>query len=192
MYFKVPYGWGQVNGPDLCEVIAAYQGAKTCPQAWRTAYGGTGDPTALNYLSFNVTTPFVYVMAEPYTPPNGESPDEDPISAEYLEDLFLPFTQQAQESVQEQAEEEGESYPLTDFKELRDDQVTLKGGFSGFLQTFDYSYGGTKLSDTFDEEILTNSAGSTIYLIVTHCTTTCYSQHETAINDVMSSFTVRS
>jgi len=31
-----------------------------------------------------------------------------------------------------------------------------------------------------------------VYLLVIHCTTSCYSNQQTDINDVMSSFTVRS
>jgi len=192
MYFKVPYGWQQVNQSDLCTVIAVAQGAKTCPAAWRIAYQGAQDPSAIYYLDFAANSPFVYAEAEPYVPPNGETPDEDPLTPEYLEDLFIPFTPQAQQDAEEEMEEEGQPYPLTGFKQLRDESLTLNGGFQGYRQTFDYTDSLTGKRDTFDEVILTNSTGSTIYLLVTHCTTTCYSQHETAINDVMSSFTVRS
>ena len=193
MYFKVPYGWHQVNSSDLCDIVALSQGAKTCPAAWRVAYEADSSPSAYDYVPFDAdSTPFVYAMAEPYTPPNGQSPDQDPLTAETLEDFFMPFTTQAQEQEQEQAAEQGQQYPLSHFKQLRDEPVTLQGGFTGYRQTFDYTDSPTGISDTFDEVILTNSSGSTIYLLVTHCTTTCYSQHETAINDVMSSFTVRS
>jgi hypothetical protein len=192
MYFKVPYGWQPVGSSDLCDVVALSQGAKTCPAAWRVAYQADSSPSAYDYVAFQADSPFVYAIAEPYTPPNGESADQDPLTAEDLEDFFIPFTTQAQQQEQEQEEEQGQQDPLTHFKQLRDDSITLPGGFTGFRQTFDYTDAPTGVSDTFDEVILTNSSGSTIYLLVTHCTTTCYSQHETAINDVMSSFTVRS
>jgi hypothetical protein len=186
MYFKVPYGWGQVNASDLCAVLALSQGSKSCPANFHTAYEAIKSPSAYDYLGFSLASPFVYAEAEQYTPPNGESPDQDPLTAEALEDFFLPFTAQDREEAQE------EDYPLTNFKQLRDDSISLNGGFSGFRETFDYTNSEDGVSDTFDEVILTNSSGSTIYFIVTHCTTACYSQHENAINDVMSSFTVRS
>jgi hypothetical protein len=192
MYFKVPYGWQQIGSSELCTVLAEAAGAKTCPSNWHTAYEADSDPSAFDFLAFATSSPFVYAMAEPYTPPDGQSVNQDPLTAEDLQDLYLPFTAEAQAEAQEQAEEQGQQYPLTHFKQLRSDQLTLQGGFTGFRQTFDYTDSPTGVSDTFDEVILTNSSGSTIYLLVTHCTTSCYSQHETAINDVMSSFTVRS
>jgi hypothetical protein len=192
MYFKVPHGWQQVDSSQLCTILAEAASAKTCPSTWHTAYEADSDPSAYDYLPFAANSPFVYAMAEPYTPPDGQSVNTDPLTAEALQDFFLPFTAEAQQQQQEQAEEQGQQYPLTSFKQLRDNPITLQGGFTGFRETFDYTDSPTKVRDTFDEVILTNSAGSTIYFLVTHCSTTCYSQHETAINDVMSSFTVRS
>ena len=61
----------------------------------------------------------------------------------------------------------------------------------GVRETFDYTYaGGT--SDTFDEIALTNADQTEVYLLVLHCTTSCYSTDQTMINNVMSSFTIRS
>jgi len=48
------------------------------------------------------------------------------------------------------------------------------------------------ISDTFDEIALTNADQTVVYLLVLHCTTSCYSHDQTEINDVMSSFTIRS
>ena len=48
------------------------------------------------------------------------------------------------------------------------------------------------MADTFDMVALTNADQTEVYLLVVHCTTSCYSNDQTEINDVMSSFTVRS
>jgi hypothetical protein len=184
-YFKVPWGWQQVSSSDLCTYLAHAAGTSTCPTNWRTAYEADSDPSPEGYFDFSLTRPFVYAEVEPYTPPNGETVQQDPLTVETLADFFLPFTSDGRE----EADEEGILLP--GFKQLRDTAVVFNGGYVGFRETFDYTEPGVA-SDTFDEDILTNSTGSTIYLLVTHCTTTCYSQHETAINDVMSSFTIRS
>ena len=60
----------------------------------------------------------------------------------------------------------------------------------GVRETFQYSFEG--LTDTFDEVALTNADQTVVYLLVLHCTTSCYSHDQTEINDVMSSFTIRS
>ena len=60
----------------------------------------------------------------------------------------------------------------------------------GVRETFEYTDG--IVTDTFDEVALTNADQTEVYLLVLHCTSTCYSNNQTQINDVMSSFTVRS
>ena len=69
--------------------------------------------------------------------------------------------------------------------------LTPGQGVHGVRETFDYTYTGG-VTDTFDEVALTNADQTDVYLLVLHCTTSCYSNDQTQINDVMSSFTVRS
>ena len=84
-----------------------------------------------------------------------------------------------------------EGFPLTDFQQIRDEVLTPGQGVHGVRETFDYTYTGG-ITDTFDEVALTNADQTVVYLLVLHCTTSCYSHDQTEINDVMSSFTVRS
>jgi hypothetical protein len=57
--------------------------------------------------------------------------------------------------------------------------------------TFDYTFpdGST---DTFDQVAFTNADDTEIYLLVLHCTATCYQHNQGMIDTVMKSFTVRS
>jgi len=48
------------------------------------------------------------------------------------------------------------------------------------------------VTDTFDEEVLTNADQTILYTVQVHCSETCYSQNQNNINTVMSSFTVGS
>jgi hypothetical protein len=178
-YFKVPFGWQQVTPADLCTELEAATNTSTCPTNWSTAYEAEHQPSASGFLAGDLNRPFVYSEVTPYTSTST------PLTTETLEDFFLPVTTQAQE------EEAEDGFPLTDFKSLRDDTLTLSQGYHGIRETFDYTYPGG-VADTFDEVVLTNTAATTIYLLVLHCTTSCYDQYRTAISDVMSSFTVRS
>jgi len=57
--------------------------------------------------------------------------------------------------------------------------------------TFNYTFpdGST---DTFDQVAFTNSDDTQVYLLVLHCLASCYQQNHSAIDTVMTSFTVRS
>ena len=71
------------------------------------------------------------------------------------------------------------------------DRITAKQGVHGVRETYQYTFPGGMV-DTFDEDVLTNADATTAYMLVVHCTATCYSQNETSINTVLSSFTVGS
>jgi len=60
----------------------------------------------------------------------------------------------------------------------------------GVRETFEYTYNG--IADTFDQVALTNADQTVFYLLLLHCTSSCYSSDQSEINDVMSSFTIRS
>ena len=65
----------------------------------------------------------------------------------------------------------------------------------GVRVTYDYTWVGGPVqgsADTFDQVALTNADQTVLYLLIVHCTTACYGQNRNAINDIMSSFTVRS
>jgi hypothetical protein len=185
-YFKVPHYWQQVSPADLCTAIEAMANASTCPTDWTIAYADSRDPSGFGFQAWNLSQPFVYSQVSPYTSSSGT-----PLTEETLQDFYLPFTAQGRENAIETAEESGEAYPLTGFKQLRDTPIRLSGGYYGFRETYDYTFAG-EIADTYDEDILTNAAGTTIYFLLVHCTTSCYSQAQTAIDAVMSSFTVRS
>jgi hypothetical protein len=58
-------------------------------------------------------------------------------------------------------------------------------------EVFDYSESGGPVN-TWDEVVLTNGTDSDIYLLLLHCKASCYAQDRSTINDIMTSFTVRS
>lgn len=177
-YFKVPFGWQQVNSTDLCAVLKA--GTGRCPSGWLIAYEGDGRPSAQDYPSPTLAVPFVFAGVEPYQSQTGTPPTDDT-----LRDFYLPVTAAARASFEMQ-----NGVSIAGFKQLRDKTLTLSNGVHGVRETFVYRF--SLASDTFDEVVLANAAGTTIYFLIVHCMTSCYSQDKTAIDEVMSSFTVRS
>ena len=172
-YFKVPSGWHAISATALKTVTGSSGG-------WTVAYEA-GKPAASDFLSFETTQPFVFAEIATLN-----STTSSQMSYDMLRDSVLPVTSTARQSAAAQT-----GYPLTGFTQIRDQVLTPGQGVHGVRETYNYTYAGG-ITDTFDEIALTNADQTVVYLLVLHCTTSCYSHDQTEINDVMSSFTVRS
>ena len=177
-YFKVPHGWHKIDASALQHAMEQVYGGGP-PAGWLVAYEAGADPMATDFLSFGANQPFVFAEVGPLT-----SIASQELSYDSLKDFFLPVTSTARG-------QEPPNFPLTNFKQIRDQQLTPGLGVHGVRETFDYTLNGG-LTDTFDEIALTNAEQTTVYLLVLHCTESCYNTDQTEINDVMSSFTIRS
>jgi hypothetical protein len=175
-YFKVPNGWHQISGGALQKAEAQLQYPAG---AWQVAYEAGAAPNASDFLSFGSSKPFVFAEIGTLTSAGSQG-----LSYNGLRDIFLPVTSTARQNVPA-------GYPLTGFKQIRDQNLTPGLGVHGVRETFDYTIEGGP-TDTFDEIALTNAEDTVVYFMVLHCTTSCYSSDQTQINDVMSSFTIRS
>jgi hypothetical protein len=176
-YFKVPYGWHKISDTELSKALKTATGGSSA--GWTTAYEAGHKPTANDFLSFAAAQPFVFAEVGQLN-----STASSQLSYNALRDFFLPVTSTARQTVSAQG------FPLTGFKQIRDQTLTLSQGVHGVRETFDYTYAGG--TDTFDEVALTNADQTVVYLLVLHCTSSCYSSDQSEINDVMSSFTIRS
>ncbi len=176
-YFKVPYGWHKISGSLLTAAMKAESGSAS--SGWTVAYGAGHATTARDFLSFDTPQPFVFAEIGPLSSTASGS-----MSYDELRDSFLPVSSTARSNATKQG------FPLTGFSQIRDQLLTPGQGVHGVRETFDYTDGG--VADTFDEIALTNADQTEVYILVLHCTTSCYSSEKTEINDVMSSFTVRS
>jgi hypothetical protein len=175
-YFKVPYGWHQINAGALSKAMEAVLGS--AGSGWQVAYQAGSKPNANDFLSFGADQPFVFAEIGALNSTASQS-----LSYDALRDFFLPVSSTARG-------DEPAGFPLTGFKQIRDEVLTPGLGVHGVRETFDYTYEGS--TDTFDEIALTNAEDTSVYFMVLHCTTSCYSADQTEINDVMSSFTIRS
>jgi len=177
-YFKVPNGWHKISDSSLSSELRTATGSSG--GGWTVAYEAGRKPTAGDFLSFGTAEPFVFAEVGQLS-----STASNALSYDQLRDFFLPVTSTARQNAAAQG------FPLTSFKQIRDQTLTLSQGVHGVRETFNYTYTGG-ISDTFDEVALTNADQTVVYLLVLHCTTSCYSNDQSEINDVMSSFTIGS
>ena len=176
-YFKVPHGWHQISGGALQKAMEQVLGSAGA--GWQVAYEAGKAPSADDFLGFTSGQPFVFAEIGTLTSDASQS-----LSYDALRDFFLPVSSTARQNVPT-------GFPLTGFKQIRDQVLTPGRGVHGVRETFDYTLENGP-ADTFDEIALTNAEDTVVYFMVLHCTTSCYSSDQTQINDVMSSFTVRS
>jgi len=174
-YFKVPENWHQIGPSALNHAMQEDLGGSA---GWSVAYEAGGDPTANDFLSFGDAHPFVFAEIGTLSSTASQA-----LSYDSLKDFLLPVTSTARQSVPQ-------GYPLTNFTQIRDQVLTLGQGVHGVRETFSYTLSGS--TDTFDQVALTNADQTTVYFLLLHCTASCYNSDQTEINQVMSSFTVRS
>jgi hypothetical protein len=172
-YFKVPFGWHQISAASLKKVTGSSSGV------WTVAYQAGSRPSASDLLSFDTSQPFVFSEIGTLS-----ATGMNELSYDSLRDFFLPVTSTARSTAS------SEGFPYTGFSQIRDQVLTPGQGVHGVRETFDYTDKG--VTDTFDEIALTNPDQTKVYFIVLHCTSSCFSSDKTEINDVMSSFTIRS
>jgi hypothetical protein len=176
-YYKVPNGWHSVSTSALNSVLTGGQPAN--PNLWLAGFDADQKPSADRASSFAVSKPFAFSVVVQLNPDASNS-----LSYNSMRDFLLPVTDQQRQN----AAMTGNS--LSDFKLLRDDTITSRGGVHGVRETFQYTLQG--VTDTWDEDVLTNADQTTVYFLMVHCTNSCYSQNQADINTIMSSFTVGS
>jgi hypothetical protein len=177
-YYKVPYSWHQISQQALNAALQAAGGSGA--GVWSTAFDAETSPSATHFLAPDVSQPFVFAEVGTLSPTVSAE-----LSYNMLRDFMLPVTSNSRTA------DAQSGFPLTNFKQLRDQTITASRGVHGVRETFQYTF-PTGVSDTFDEDVLTNADQTVVYFLMVHCTNSCYSQNQNNINTVMSSFTVGS
>jgi hypothetical protein len=177
-YYKVPSQWHQISQKDLNAALKAAGGSGA--GVWSSAFDAGTSPSGTDFLAPAISKPFVFAEVGTLSPTVSNE-----LSYNVMRDFLLPVTSTSRQ------QDAASGFPLTNFKQLRDQTITGHAGVHGVRETFQYTFPGGVV-DTFDEDVLTNSNQTQVYFLVLHCTDTCYTQNETSINTVMSSFTVGS
>jgi hypothetical protein len=176
-YYKVPSQWHQISQHDLNAALSAAGGSSA--GIWSTAFDASASPSAGHNDSVALDKPFVFAEVGQLSPTaSGE------LSYDAMRDLWLPVTSTTRQ------QDAAQGFSGTNFTQIRDQTISGRQGVHGVRETFEYTFSG--VTDTFDEEVLTNADQTVLYTLQMHCTQTCYSQNQNNINTVMSSFTVGS
>jgi hypothetical protein len=179
-YFKVPNGWHKISDSALAKALQGGNSSAEPSGVWSAGYDGSSAPSASHLFGSIVPQPFAFALVEPLS-----SSASAGMSYNELRDIFLPVTSASRSNAAKSG------FPLTGFQLLRNAVVTSGQGVHGVRVTFDYTFpdGST---DTFDQVAFTNADNTEIYLLVLHCTASCYHRNQSMIDTVMQSFTVRS
>jgi hypothetical protein len=180
-YFKVPYGWHRISDVSLAAQFKSLGSALGQGGTWDIAYDAAPAPAAVHLFSPSATKPFVFAFVTPLPPSASRS-----LTYDRLRDVLLPVT-----GAGRQAAVPGGSFPLTNFRLLRDTVIKPGQGVRGVSDTFEYTYPGG-ITDAFGKVVLTNADKTQLYVLMVHCKATCYSQNRDQFDTIMSSFTVRS
>lgn len=177
-YFKVPSGWAKISNSALATATGS---AAQKSRAWAVGYDASPQPSAAHVLSSVSAQPFAYATVGNIGPTATNM-----LSYNTLRDFFLPVTAAARKTATKAG-----TFPLTAFHLLDNAMLTPADGVHGVRVVFDYTYPGGHVV-TFDQVALANADDTEVYVLLVHCLATCYSQDRSAINAVMTSFTVRS
>jgi hypothetical protein len=191
-YFKVPSDWTPSTNTttlDFYFAHAVFNAKNTASQAfdtfkkvrWVAEYEAPPD------LRQQLDGPLVYGMVTPVT-----QGFQGGISLDGLRDILGdPVSQPARAGIISG----GQQLP-TGFELLDDEVLTPGTGMRGvrvvynlFLQTDQF---GSGYIATWDLTAMTNNDSSVLYALVVYCSTQCYRNNVVKINDVVTSFTVRS
>jgi hypothetical protein len=177
-YYKVPVQWHPISQQQIDDLLQSEGGSSA--GIWSTAFDAGTGPNADHVLAGNLSQPFAFAEVLTLNPTASNE-----LSYNMLRDFILPVTSSTRST------ESQEGFPLTDFKQLLDQTVTGKQGVHGVREIFQYTFPGGA-ANTFDEDVLTNADQTVVYLLMVHCTNTCYAQNQASIDTVMTSFTVGS
>jgi hypothetical protein len=174
VHFTVPGGWQPIGAAALAAELKSTTGRPG--SAWTVAYEAGPRQKAPDFLSFSIAQPFVFAEYAQLTAAASRQMSDDE-----LRDILFPVTLTARQNADNQG------FPLTGFKQLRDQVLTMGSGVHGVRETFDYTY--HQQADTWDVDALTNAAHTVVFLLMVHCTTACYGRNQAAITHLLSSVT---
>jgi hypothetical protein len=184
-YFKVPSSWGQVDQGALDSYVNGEAGSAQSrvnqETIWSVAYDAAQPPEVDHIFGFATTDePVVWAKVEELQPQQA-----DVVSNDVLRNLVLPVTPDARQA------SAANGSMMSDFELLHDEVLNPEKGLRGVRVVFNYGLPAGGLH-TFDQTVLIDDAGTALYLLLLRCSATCYVDRLDEIQEVQSSFTVRS
>lgn len=189
-YFKVPSGWYEADVTPVDEFFmsrlfdvepGSAAAVRVKDFMWSTGYDASDGPTGYHMLtSYPTSEPIVYSMVL-HVPPSVQGL----VSLDYLRNVFWPVTT----NVRAMYEQAGQSLP--GFELLRDEVLEPEDGIRGVRVVYNYRL-PSDVVHTVDLTAHTNNDSSIIYLLLIRCTADCYQERTAELDEIATSFTVRS
>jgi len=186
-YFKVPSDWHEIDSSAVDEGFGGSANPDSATAMiqkqlrWSSAFDAAEDPRPEHMTRvISSPDPVLYVTVRHQTP--GE---QDTVSFDTMRDYFLPVTA----DTRAQAEQAGLS--LTGFELLYDQVLTGENGLHGVRVVYNYEF-PTGVMHTFDQTAYANQDSSILYFLLIRCTASCYRERAVELDNIATSFTVRS
>jgi hypothetical protein len=189
-YYKVPNGWTEVStdvtdaafaehilrAPSDLEVSKQY---RKVMRSHMFEAGPLPNPYSITTLT-PTDDPVLYSLVAPVP-----TAMQQVMSLDLMRDLFFPVTDGARQAFAQAFD------GLPDFELLDDEILTPSVGLHGVRVVYNYRL-ESRVLHTFDLTVLTDDAAIIVYVRLVRCTSTCYRNRVVEINDIVTSFTVRS
>ena len=177
-FFTVPNGWNEISFKKL----TAYEKSRS---------EGTENPTEESVIRQVAYTPLTNVkLSQVYSIQPFEKPivvarvrnltyqEANAISYNGLREIVIPFQTWTQDP--EQAP--------PGFSIISDSEISDQG-VRGVRSIFKFE--SDNVSQTFDQVSMVSDDRTTLYFLLSRCTTTCYEKNQKVIDEIVKSFTVR-
>jgi hypothetical protein len=186
-YFKVPHSWHEI---DSGVIDASFDGIENEESVavdarkqlwWSVAYDSDESPAPEHMTDVGTSdSPVIYVSIRRQLPFQ-----RDMTSFDLMRDIFLPVSETRREAMAEAGA------GLDGFEALYDEVLNGNDGVHGVRTVFSYEM-PTGILHTFDQTVYANQDSTVLYIMLIRCTARCYRERAVELNDIATSFTVRS
>lgn len=182
-YVKIPHAWKPIDPRQLDDAFGLDPAVPAADAGiWHVGYDAAAVPTTDHLIGWSATEPAVLVGVRQI--PQSQ---RGQYSLDGLRDLFFPVSPAARQQIAADPLAGGE---LSDFGLFADEVLTPGTGVRGVHTVFRYRLGAGP-PQMIDQTVYLNDDASRIYMLFVRCTTTCYSDRQEEIQNIVSSFTVR-
>jgi hypothetical protein len=185
-YFKVPYEWTEIDPRSIDSFVGntapgSYNDLLHKQRLWSVAYDAAEDPTSLHMTSAMVTQEPVFYFAIQKL----QTAERDEMSLDVMRNFFLPVTDERRKLAADA------EVALPGFELIIDEEVQPAPGLHGVRVIYNYQL-PSGIPHTFDQSVYVNNDASTLYFLLFRCSFDCYVARKAEIDEVVTSFTVRS
>jgi hypothetical protein len=186
-YFKVPHAWHEIDSEAIDDSFDGIEnedsGAVDIRKQlwWSVAYDSDESPAPEHMTDIGTSdAPVLYASIRRQLPSQ-----RDMTSFDLMRDVFLPVSETRRQAVAEAGA------GLGGFEALYDEVLNGADGVHGVRTVYSYEM-PTGVLHTFDQTVYANQDSTVLYILLIRCTARCYRERAVELNDIATSFTVRS